>query len=609
MRPASLIARLNLRIRARFVLVLGLLVVGTGILGAVALNGLGDLRGSNGALHEALIESTIDGDVRADLISFGGHLQLALATRDRALLEELRGDIEPNITDIEQRLATTREMYADSPVDLRITTRYEQSYRRLLQIWRRENIRSEPRSAATTTRLVHEVHEHLDTIVTLGETMEDRDVRNGDIAEAAAAERYRDTRRLVIEALVALLIASAGLAVWLVRSVVPRARRYADFASRVSDGDLGARLDARGSDELDDLGRSLDGLVSARRDAEAYAEAQAEFNDALQVADSEEEAHLVVRAHLERSIPASSVVVLNRNNSADRLEARTPVAAGSTLAKGLEGAGPRDCLAVRLARPHSSDPAGRAPLMSCQVCGKSAEAVTCNPLLVGGEVIGSVLVTTPEAAGAGDERRVQDTVVQAAPVLANLRNLAIAELRAATDSLTGLPNTRSVRDTVKRMAAQAGRTSEPLAAALLDLDHFKQVNDTYGHGRGDDVLAAVGAVLQENLRESDFVGRLGGEEFVMLLPSTGAEGAVAAAEKIRAAIADLKIPGVDREITISIGVAVIPDHAGDGDGILREADRALYAAKERGRNRVEVAVPSEAAAARGPGAGRAPQAS
>jgi diguanylate cyclase (GGDEF)-like protein len=188
--------------------------------------------------------------------------------------------------------------------------------------------------------------------------------------------------------------------------------------------------------------------------------------------------------------------------------------------------------------------------------------------------------------------------VQAAPVLANLRNLAIAALRAATDSLTGLPNARAVGDTVKRMVAQAGRTSRPLAAALLDLDHFKQVNDTFGHGRGDDVLAAVGAALRDGLRESDFIGRMGGEEFVMLLPATDRAGAVAAAEKIRAAVAAITVPGVQRQITISIGIAVIPEHAGDADGLLREADRALYTAKERGRNRVEVAVPSEAAAAR-----------
>jgi diguanylate cyclase (GGDEF)-like protein len=236
--------------------------------------------------------------------------------------------------------------------------------------------------------------------------------------------------------------------------------------------------------------------------------------------------------------------------------------------------------------------------MSCDVCGVSGAETTCQPLLVGGEVIGSVLVNTPAAIGHAGERRLLDTVVQAAPVLANLRNLAIAELRAATDSLTGLPNARAVRDTVKRMAALAGRTAEPLAAAMLDLDHFKQINDTFGHGRGDDVLAAVGAVLREQLRDSDFVGRLGGEEFVVLLPSTDGLGAVATAEKIRQAIAALSITGVDREITTSVGIAVIPEHAGDGDDLLRSADRALYAAKERGRNRVEVAVASEAAASR-----------
>ncbi|HEV2787356.1 MAG TPA: GGDEF domain-containing protein, partial [Solirubrobacteraceae bacterium] len=235
----------------------------------------------------------------------------------------------------------------------------------------------------------------------------------------------------------------------------------------------------------------------------------------------------------------------------------------------------------------------------CGVCGKAPGAVACNPLLVSGEVIGSVLVTPPEPIADDDERRLQDTVVQAAPVLANLRNLAIAEMRAATDSLTGLPNARAVRDTVKRMVAQAGRSKEPLAAAALDLDHFKQVNDTFGHGRGDDVLAAVGAVLREELRDSDFVGRIGGEEFIMLLPSTDREGAIATAEKVRAAVAGLSVAGVEREITISIGIAVIPEHAGDTEGVLRAADRALYAAKEGGRNRVEVAVPSEAAAGHG----------
>jgi diguanylate cyclase (GGDEF)-like protein len=187
---------------------------------------------------------------------------------------------------------------------------------------------------------------------------------------------------------------------------------------------------------------------------------------------------------------------------------------------------------------------------------------------------------------------VRDSVSQAAPVLANLRDLALAEFRASTDALTALPNQRAVKHTVKRMAAQTSRTLAPLSAIMLDLDHFKQINDSYGHGRGDDVLAAVGAVLSETIRTSDFVGRNGGEEFIVLLPDTDTDAALAVAEKIRAAIADLSVFGVDRAITASLGIATIPRHAGDGDQLVRSADRALYLAKTNGRNRVETATAS-----------------
>lgn len=594
----SLTARIRLRIRARFILVLGLLVVGTGVLGAVALGGLGDLRESNAQLRTAVEQSGLNGRVRADLVAFGGQLQLFVGTGDGALRREVHEEMEENAADIADGLATMRGTYRTRPADLKIARSHEVAFSRLVTIWHAHTFAGAGTAASNGDRLMTRVHHLLDPIIEAGELMERHDARLANAAAVESERRYRATRGLIVQALLGLLLISALLAVWLVRSVVPRARRYADFAGRVSSGDFTARLGAHGVDELDDLGRSLDGLVANRQAAESYAATQTEFTDALQVADSEEEAHIVLSAHLRRSIPSSSVVVLNRNNSADRLEARTHVEPGSALAEGLDGAGPRDCLAVRLARPQRRDDDGRDALLACGVCGKTAGAVACNPLLVSGEVIGSVLVTTPDPIAGTDDRRLQDTVVQAAPVLANLRNLAIAELRAATDSLTGLPNSRSVRDTVKRMAAQAGRTKAPLAAALLDLDHFKQVNDTYGHGRGDDVLAAVGAVLNDGLRESDFVGRMGGEEFVMLLPDTDCNGAVAAAEKIRAAVAALAIPGVDRDITISIGIAVIPEHAGDAEGVLRAADRALYAAKEHGRNRVEVAVASEAAAAR-----------
>ena len=131
--------------------------------------------------------------------------------------------------------------------------------------------------------------------------------------------------------------------------------------------------------------------------AAAHLETQAEFVDALQMTESEQEAHQLLKRRLERAIPGSEVVVLNRNNSADRLEPTTDVTEGSPFAESLAEAKPRSCLAVRYARPHRGD-RERDPLIQCQVCGKTVgRTTTCEPLLVGGEVIGSVLIEHPRS--------------------------------------------------------------------------------------------------------------------------------------------------------------------------------------------------------------------
>jgi diguanylate cyclase (GGDEF)-like protein len=137
------------------------------------------------------------------------------------------------------------------------------------------------------------------------------------------------------------------------------------------------------------------------------------------------------------------------------------------------------------------------------------------------------------------------------------------------------------------MAAHASRTLSPLTALIVDLDHFKQINDTHGHATGDDVLAALGTTMQAALRASDFVGRYGGEEFVVLLPDTGPDEGRLVAEKIRAAIQTISVGGINRTITASIGLATLPDDATDSTTLLRQADRALYLAKANGRNRTE----------------------
>jgi diguanylate cyclase (GGDEF)-like protein len=226
--------------------------------------------------------------------------------------------------------------------------------------------------------------------------------------------------------------------------------------------------------------------------------------------------------------------------------------------------------------------------MECEICGKLPDASVCQPLLVGGEVIGSVLVGIGGTPTDADRRRVDESVAQAAPVLANLRNLALAERRAATDALTGLPNKRAVDDSLKRMAAQASRTASPLSAIFLDLDHFKRINDTYGHDRGDEVLAAVGAVLRAELRASDLAGRMGGEEFLILAPDTGRAGALEIAEKVRMALHGVRVRELEHPVTASFGVATLLEDTLESDTLLRIADRALYSAKQNGRDRVEV---------------------
>jgi diguanylate cyclase (GGDEF)-like protein len=432
------------------------------------------------------------------------------------------------------------------------------------------------RSDRVTDRLVA-IFDPLSTI-TQSEAALEAD-QAGD-AYAKAVHTYAMSKLIIWTIAIIACVLGLGSMLLLTRNVVPRIRRYSQFASAVASGDLSVRLAPRGSDELATLGRTLDEMVERR-----------EFLDVLQVTNSADVAHDLLKRHVERSVAGSSVVILNRNNSDDRLEAKTEVPANSPLKVSLSGARPRSCMAVLFARSHSEDP-DRDPLIRCEVCGKTGRRMTCEPLLVGGEVIGSVLLEHPEPLRDQQTAAVRDSVSQAAPILANLRDLALAELRASTDGLTALPNQRTVKDTVKRMAAQTSRSLAPLSAIMFDLDHFKLINDSYGHGRGDDVLAAVGAALSDTVRTSDFVGRNGGEEFIMLLPDTNTEAALVVAEKIQATIAKISVSGVDQAITASLGIATIPQHAGDGDQLVRSADRALYLAKTNGRNRIETATPT-----------------
>jgi diguanylate cyclase (GGDEF)-like protein len=346
------------------------------------------------------------------------------------------------------------------------------------------------------------------------------------------------------------------------------------------------------------LGLIITGLGLGSRGEDRRRDRTQSYGEALQAARDEGEAYELVRKHIEREIPSSEAAVFNRNNSADRLEPSTRVPDGSPLGEALRGARPEDCLAVRTARVK---PGGSASdeLLPSEICGKLPGASACVPSIVGGEVIGSVLVRAKRPLSNPRVRQVRAGVAEAAPVIAHLRNLAIAEQQAASDLLTGLPNKRAADETIKRMLAHASRTADPLSIVLFDLDHFKRINDTLGHPKGDEVLAAVGSVTTDALRDSDFAARFGGEEFILVLPGTESEGARAAAENLREAIARIRVPGLSGSVTASFGIASLPADAIGREELLRLSDRALYSAKRGGRNRVETA--SDAAAVEGNG--------
>ena len=210
-----------------------------------------------------------------------------------------------------------------------------------------------------------------------------------------------------------------------------------------------------------------------------------------------------------------------------------------------------------------------------------------------------IVVAQPESAFLApiDQSRnntIEFTTVAAVIIIAVIFLVARAfertERQSLTDSLTGLPNRRYFHDILDRELIRSRRNSRPLSLINVDLDHFKTVNDEYGHGKGDDILRAFGKVLKDQVRSIDLPVRYGGEEFLVLLPDTDKDGAVMVAEKIRRAADRLSIPRLGsmpgRKVTVSAGVATHPTDSVAAEDLVRCSDQAMYLAKNLGRNQV-----------------------
>lgn len=208
------------------------------------------------------------------------------------------------------------------------------------------------------------------------------------------------------------------------------------------------------------------------------------------------------------------------------------------------------------------------------------------PLLDQGEVIGALRVLDTELREFTD----RDCLL-----LEGFAKLVVEQVtlwsEASRDMLTNAMTRRAFNDTLRKTFAARQRTGAPVALAILDLDHFKSVNDSWGHSAGDALLRTVARVVMRELRTEDSFGRLGGEEFGILLANTGAKDAADVAERIRRAIETASVPGYEGiRITASFGVAGLSDLTASADDWFTTADEQLYRAKDEGRNTVCVAA-------------------
>jgi diguanylate cyclase (GGDEF)-like protein len=309
----------------------------------------------------------------------------------------------------------------------------------------------------------------------------------------------------------------------------------------------------------------------------------------LQSATDRDDANQVLRGKAQYLLTGFSGALYVFNNSRDRLDLST--CWGSVTPKPqTDHIGPNDCWALKLGKPYVNG--GRGSL-ACQHEALGSVVLEI-PMAARGEIYGLLQITGD---GVDAEERLE-AIRPLAVALADAMSLSLSssalrdQLRnqALRDGLTGLYNRRFLEEMLGRLTQEAGRRDVPISAVMIDLDHFKRLNDQYGHGAGDAVLREVARIVMASLRVTDIACRYGGEELLVLLPDCPLDKAVEAADRLRLQIESLTNVANGQSVTASFGVACTPDTTLQPNELVPTADAALYQAKRLGRNRVEAAV-------------------
>jgi diguanylate cyclase (GGDEF)-like protein len=310
--------------------------------------------------------------------------------------------------------------------------------------------------------------------------------------------------------------------------------------------------------------------------------------DVLQSASDHLDANAVLKATAAELVPGFPGALYVFNNSRDRLVLSSDWgrAPGTSLPETIN---PNACWAVKRGKAHTNHPAGSKLCCEHQ---QGAETVLEIPMIARGEIVGlfQLFADGPDA-----DARLR-AVADLGQALADGMSLALANMalreklrnQALRDPLTGLYNRRYMEDILQRFVRLAERENREISLMMMDLDHFKRLNDERGHAFGDQVLRESAVVLLGSLRETDIVCRYGGEEIVVIMPDCPPERAVDKAETLRTRIEELSNTH-GASISASFGVASVPHTSQSLPDVLAAADAALYKAKQNGRNQVVMA--------------------
>ena len=388
----------------------------------------------------------------------------------------------------------------------------------------------------------------------------------GSLAEWIA--RHKDTK--IDEAIVVAVVLVVGLAILSIR-------RWFELSTQLV--------------RYEDLYQEMNRL---NREAAVLGE----LGDLLQSCLSSDEAHRLITDRARILFPNSCGAVGITANSRDLVEVVASWGEPSLVERFFP---PKDCWALRRGRVHLLE--GESEATSCaHVAEQRPQWAMCVPMMAHGETLGMLYLESERKQSQSGHSRTQvsDSMQRLAKALAEHAALALANLRlretlrmqSVRDPLTGLYNRRYMEESLERELRRSARKKTPLAVLMLDIDHFKRFNDTFGHEAGDAILQAVATFLRSQVRGEDVVCRYGGEEFTLILPEATIEGSSQRAEQLREAVRSVTTTFRGQKldaVSLSIGVASFPKNGSTGDDLLRAADLALYQAKQLGRNQVIMA--------------------